>query len=364
MPLRLALMLLVVCSALAVQAPKPSSTQIFPEASWRTTEPREPGWSPAKLEEARHFYEGLPPANVFVVDKGRAAINWGDSAQKIKISSMRKSLLSALYGIYVAEGRLNLDKTIAQLGIDDDPALNEKEKKATIRTLLQARSGIYHSYVAGTPAMREDMPARGSHPPGTFWYYNNWDFNALGAIFEQELHTSIGVEFQHRIAEPTHMQDFSLEDMYYLRSRPDSPDFERSRYPAYHFRMTARDLARFGYLFLRQGTWNGTQIVPKHWIEESTRSYSTPAEGEGYGYLWWIDGFDLPQRSFSAQGALAKYVVVIPERDLVVVYLNHAEFPDNASALSAAQLKSLPTISKQQMGHLLRLLLAAQEKPD
>jgi CubicO group peptidase (beta-lactamase class C family) len=93
--------------------------------------------------------------------------------------------------------------------------------------------------------------------------------------------------------------------------------------------MTARDLARFGYLFLRNGKWHGKTIVPQAWVKESTQAHSHTKAGEGYGYLWWVDGFDLPVSSFSAQGALAKYVVVVPARDLVVVYLNNTEFPDD-----------------------------------
>lgn len=317
------------------------------------------GWSRTKLAEARKFYDTLPAASLFVVDHGKVVVEWGDPAMKIKISSMRKSLLSALYGIYAGKGEIELDRTVGELGIDDDPPLTLQEKQATVRMLLQARSGIYHSYVAGTPAMREKMPVRGSHAPGTFWFYNNWDFNALGTIFEREVHRKIGDAFADRIAGPIQMQDFQLQDMYHLASRPDSFEYERSRHPAYHFRMSARDLARFGYLMLRGGNWNGTQIIPSKWVEESTRSYSDADDG-GYGYLWWVNGLGLEVSSFSAQGALAKYVVVIPERELVVVYLNHTEFPDNASAMSSAELKALPTISKFEMSHLLQLLVEAQ----
>ena len=349
------------CGIAAAQTSTQKAATIFPGATWVRAAPEQWGWSTAKLEEARKLFDTLPPASFFVVDRGSVVVDWGDSAMNIKISSMRKSILSALYGIYVGNGGLDLDKTIGQLGIDDDPPLTTGEKQATVRMLLQARSGVYHSYVAGTPAMREHMPQRGSHAPGTFWFYNNWDFNALGTIFEQEFHSKIGDAFRDKIAGPTQMQDFRLQNMYYLRSRPDSPEYERSRHPAYHFRMSARDLARFGYLMLHGGNWNGTQIIPSSWVEDSTRSYSD-AEGGGYGYLWWVNGFGLPVKTFSAQGALAKYVIVIPDRGLVVVYLNHAEFPDNASAMPAAELKALPTISKNQMSHLLQLLLEAQQR--
>lgn len=339
------------------------SADVFPGAVWAKATPAELGWSPGKLEEARKFFDTLTPANLVVVHRGKTVVEWGDPAVKFKINSMRKSILSGLYGIHLGEGEL-LDKTIGQLGIDDEPPITPEEKKATVRMLLEARSGVYHSFIAGTPPMRESMPARGSHAPGTFWYYNNWDFNVLGTIFEQQFHTKIGADFRDRIAVPTQMQDFRLEDMYYERNKPDSPAYEKSLHLAYNFRLTARDLARFGYLFLRHGNWNGTQVVPSNWVEESTRPYTDDTgpsrEGAGYGYLWWVHGFGLPVKNFYAHGVLGKFVVVIPERDLVVVVLSHTEFPDN-STLSAEQFADLPAISLPQMGQLLKLLLAAQQ---
>jgi len=115
---------------------------------------------------------------------------------------------------------------------------------------------------------------------------------------------------------------------------------------------------------LKNGSWNGTQLIPADWVEESSHAYTEVArDGAGYGYLWWVNGFGLPQKNFYAHGALAKYLVVIPELGLVVVYLNHVEFPDNGSTMSAAELAKLPDVSVPQMGHLLELLLAAQRAP-
>ena len=357
----LLIMMAAVTTAQSTSPAKSATPVIFPGATWDTIAPRAAGWSPSKLEDARAFYSTLPAASVIVVDHGRVVVQWGDPAQRIKISSMRKSLLSAMYGTHVKAGQLDLKKTLAQLGIDDDSPLTEQEKLATVRMLLEARSGVYHSYVAGTPDMRKDQPVRGSHPAGTFWYYNNWDFNSLGTIFEKQFHSKIGTEFQSKLADPLHMQDFRPEDMYYLRAGIDAPDDVKSIHAAYHFRMSARDLARFGYLYLQAGNWNGAQIIPGDWIAESTYSYSNTGNGEGYGYLWWVNGFDLPVKSFSARGALGKCVLVLPERGLVIVYLNHTEFPDNAATMSAAELKELPTPTHAQMSHLFQLLLAAQK---
>jgi CubicO group peptidase (beta-lactamase class C family) len=275
---------------------------------------------------------------------------------------MRKSLLSALYGIYTPLNHFDLDASIGSLDIDDDPPLTTEEKQATVRMLLEARSGVYHGYVGGTPGMREGWPKRGSHSPGSYWFYNNWDFNALGSIFEKEFKMPVAKAFEARIARRVGMQDFRVEDMYYLQAPADaSPDFNKSIHPADHFRMSARDLGRFGYLFLRDGEWRGEAVVPKAWVSESTQAHSQTGDGEGYGYLWWVDGFHIPVGSFSAQGALAKYVVVLPTRDLVVVYLNHTEFPDDASAMTTDAMKKLPSISHDQMGQLLKMLLDAQK---
>jgi len=333
----------------------------YPSGAWSKADPASLGWSPAGLEAAKRYFETLPPASVVIIDHGMEVAEWGDASRRIKISSMRKSILSALYGILVPGSDLNLDATLGQLGIDDDPPLSDQEKTATVRMLLEARSGVYHGYVAGTPGMREGWPKRESHPPGTFWFYNNWDFNALGTIFEKAFRVPIGKAFAERIAEPVGMQDFREGDMYYLRAPAGArADYDKSIHPAYHFRLSARDLARFGYLFLRNGRWKERQLVPADWVSESTSAHSRTGDAEGYGYLWWVDGFGLAQGTFSAQGALAKYLVVVPGRDLVVVYLNHTEFPDQAAGLTREDVKSLPSISHDQMGKLLRLVLDAQ----
>ncbi len=80
-----------------------------------------------------------------VVQDGRGIACWGDVSCKVNVASVRKSLLSALYGIAISEDRIDLNSTLAKLGIDDkSPALTETEKRATVRDLLMARSGIYN----------------------------------------------------------------------------------------------------------------------------------------------------------------------------------------------------------------------------
>ena len=350
------------------------SDSVYPGRHWEKGDPAQLGWSAAKLNEARAYLKTLPPASVLLVDHGRVAAEWGDPAMRSKISSARKSFLSALYGIYAAQGRIDLGKTLAELGIDDQPPLTDVEKRASIRMLLQSRSGIYHGYTSGTPGMRAVTPARGSHAPGSFWYYNNWDFNALGTIFEKVTGTRLGVALRDSIAQPIGMEDYRVEDLSYFSSPPDVPEFSQSMHPSYPIRLSARDMARFGYLFLHKGNWNGKQVVPSAWVAESTKAQATvgksrftqagpdnPPNGEGYAYCWWVDGFGLAAKSFSARGAMAKYIVVFPRLDVVLVYLNHAEAPDDTSNLTAEDFAKLPAPTANQIEQLFKLVMQARQ---
>jgi hypothetical protein len=83
-----------------------NSRSVFPAVEWGKIDPQDAGWSVSKLEEARKYFETLPPASIVVVDRGRVVVEWGDPALRVKLSSIRKSLLSALYGIYVRRNGL------------------------------------------------------------------------------------------------------------------------------------------------------------------------------------------------------------------------------------------------------------------
>jgi CubicO group peptidase (beta-lactamase class C family) len=295
----------------------------FPAAEWERATPAELGWSESGLAQARAFSEQIRSSAVVIVHHGKVVAEWGNTTKPTELASIRKSLLSALIGIAVSEHQVNLDSTLGELGIDDNPpALTEIEKGATVRELLEARSGIYHAALYETPDMARTRPPRGSHAPGSFWYYNNWDFNALGTIYEHATGTGIFEAFDQKIAKPIGMQDYRLQDGEYVRG-------DASIHPAYAVRMSARDLARFALLYLHKGNWAGHEIVPQQWVQESTRAYSkVAATGQGYGYLWWI-GFlsaaiaptvNLPEGSFLAEGAGGQYALVVPALDLVVVH--------------------------------------------
>ncbi len=282
------------------------------------TDPESVGWSTEKLREAYNYSQNIQTAAVMIIYQDKVLYHWGDLTRKFWVHSCRKSFMSALYGIHVDEGNINLTKTMAGLGIDDNPpSLSELEKTAPVQMLLQARSGVYHPAAAEAPSMKAARPERHNHAPGTFWYYNNWDFNVLGTILEQETGTKIFENLKERIADPIGMEDFEVNDGQYQHE-------SLSIHPAYPFRMSARDMARFGLLFLNNGVWEGNRIISEEWISESTTPYSDAGSGMGYGYMWWITGdkilSNLEDGSYFASGYNGHYIFIILDMDLVVVH--------------------------------------------
>ncbi len=296
-----------------------ASPRECPGQRWtQVKKPEDRGWSTAKLAAAKAYADSIDTAAVVIVDDGVIISQWGQTATKFNVHSIRKSFLSALIGIEVAEGKIKLDTTLDQLGIDDnEPSLTPEEKQARVIDLLKARSGIYHAASYETPAMKAEKPVRGSHPPRSFWFYNNWDFNALGTIYENLTHDTVYHAFETQIARRIGMEDYDFAEQKYVTG-PDSI------HRAYPFRMSARDMARFGLLFLRGGTWRGTKVVPANWVQESTTAYSV-ADGNardhysGYGYMWWVAAngnhypkIDVPDGSFSAWGAGGHFIAIVP----------------------------------------------------
>ncbi|NPU64154.1 serine hydrolase [Bradyrhizobium sp. 83012] len=287
-----------------------------PGRNWQAAGPDEKPWSASIAREVQEFAVEQKPTAIMVVRDDDIVASFGDLGAKVNVRSVRKSLLSALYGIAVEDGRIDLDSTLAALEIDDiPPALSPVEKTATVRQLLTARSGVYHLAAYETPETKRLRPARESHPPGSFWYYNNWDFNALGTIYQRSV-DDVFASFEKRIARPIGMEDFSAYDGLYLGE-------SSSVHRAYLFRMSARDLARFGLLFLNGGRWNGAQLIPAHWVTESTARLSDTEQPErGYGYLWWT--YAKPSSglsAFFANGFGGQLVVVVPSKRLVLVQL-------------------------------------------
>ena len=328
---------------------------VFPGESWqRVADPTRIGWSKAGLDSVQAFISRLNSSAVVVVEHGKIVYSYGDVAAQSYLASVRKSILSMLYGIEIARGHIDTSKTLAQLGIDDVGSLLPNERQATIQDLLNARSGVFHA--ASYPGdFLSEAPPRGSQKHGTYQLYSNWDFNALGAIFERETKRDIYDALETELARPIQMQDFRRD----LQKKEG--DSTRSIYPAYPITLTTRDMARIGLLMLNRGAWNGKQIVPRDWVAKSTSAITRASQLNpsmmrrgrvGYGYLWWV--LDGPwnngpyEGAYSGFGAIGQYITVIPKLDLVVAHKTVPRPPN------------YPSVSEEQYFALLDRIIAAR----
>ena len=286
-------------------------------------------WDMQKLDEAFELACELGSTTLVLTTNGNVVKSMGDLQTSYRVHSARKALLSALVGQHVGAGpnQIKLNSTLAELYIDDSPnSLTELQQQATVLHLIKSISGINHKAAGEGWAMRPEIDRRlGYKPnlPGTVWAYNNWDYNALTTIFEQETGMTVYEAFKAGIAEPLEMQDFSENSVFY------NADERLSVHRKAGFKMSARDLTKFGLLYLNKGTWNGQQIIPKSWIERITIDYTlTDIEGplSAHGYLWWVPvdkmsrALGLPEGTYFAAGAFAQIVMVVPAWNTVIVH--------------------------------------------
>ena len=248
------------------------------------------------------------------------------SAETTLISwSMAKSITQALVGIAVLDGLLDVDLPTGLAAWSHD-----ERSAITLRHLLEMRSGLswIEDYVDGENSDVIDMLfGKGKDdtatyaisqpliaPPGTSWVYSSGTTNIVSRILGNALgdvkgsHHQMSKFMQDRLFDPLGMQAEPKFDT--------AGTFVGSSYVY----ATARDFAKFGELYLRDGVVNGKRILPEGWVDMARNQHSLDTDsGLGYGSHWWT----LPgeRNSLVAAGYDGQYIMVIPDRDLVVVRL-------------------------------------------
>ena len=309
-----------------------SSAQVFPAGDWaRIDRPEAVGYSSARLQALRTWLQALDTTAMMVVVDGRSLFEYGDLTHLSYLASVRKSILAMLYGKYVENGTIPLGRTLRELEFTDVGGLLAPELEATIDHLITARSGVYHP-ASNAGDSTASAPPRGSQQPGTYYLYNNWDFNAAGAVFEKLTKRDIYDALESDLARPLGMQDFN-------RARQQkSGNAERSMHQAYHIWLSTRDMARIGLLMQREGRWAGNvQVVSRDWVRRITSlvtplnemnppSYRALGSGTrwGYGYMWWV--WDAPNSpgpfagAYTGMGAGGQFITVLPKLDMVIAH--------------------------------------------
>jgi CubicO group peptidase (beta-lactamase class C family) len=314
----------------------------WPGATWRTATPEQVGADGAAIASlvSRLRRGSLGPEHALVIVRKGYVITdeyfAGWTADSIHTEqSVTKSVASLVAGVAIARGDVRgVDQPLVDLLARYAPIANldDRKRALTVRDVLTMRTGMdwnEDSY-PGSPLERLnnlqtdwlrfviDWPMR--EQPGTRWQYNSGGVIALGG--------AIGVASGMNTADYARtylLRPIGIACDKWYRGFPDAlPHTGGGLF------LSTRDLARVGYLVLRRGRWNATQVVPEAWIAESTRPTVTPTYRLGgrtssYGYLWWL--YTLaggpPDASttdivIAASGAQGQWLFVVPRHDLVV----------------------------------------------
>ena len=338
----------VVLAACGDEPPAPveqlgaDAASYWPTDSWRTATPAQVGMNAAAITNlVTRLRSGSLGAEhaLAIVRKGYLVTDEyfaGWTADSIHTEqSVTKSVTSLVTGIAIARGDLRgVGQPLVELLSRYAPIANldDRKRALTVRDLLMMRTGLdwNEDVYAGSPLEQlnrlqtdwlrfvVDWPMR--EQPGTRWQYNSGGVIALGG--------AIGIAAGMNTADyaRTHLlRPIGITGDKWIRGFPDLlPHTGGGLY------MSTRDLARIGYLVLRRGKWNTTQVVPETWLTESTQPLVTPTYQFGgrpwsYGYLWWLftldgsppdaNGVDIV---IAGVGAMGQWLFVVPKYDLVV----------------------------------------------
>jgi len=252
-----------------------------------------------------------------------------DVQTRTRTWSTAKSIAVTLIGMLVDEERMALD---APLDIEWLPAVegpdNDPRNDITLRHVLNMSSGLYPvdsfnmeyatgsglSYWAGASSVDGARDRGLIREPGTFWDYENYD--TLLAVYAMK--QALGDDETYR-----EFPRRALLDRIGMRNTLVSTDRFHDFVLSSQVYTNARDLARFGLLYLQNGLWNGERLLSEEWIEfVRTPAPATAGSGNFYGGQWWLvpdDRDDVPKDGYSTAGNRGQYVIVVPSRDLVIV---------------------------------------------
>lgn len=296
----------------------------WPTVEWRVDAPEAHEMDGALLDGARAyaFQDGKNTQGVVVVRHGVIVGEWyedGRDENSFATSwSVAKSFTSALIGIAIHEGLIeSVDISMAEFF----PEWTGTEKEdVTLRDVLSMASGLQwsESYdpvdllssdIIQMILLREDhLEYAASRPlefaPGSRWNYSSGDTMLLSGVLEAVTGGNAGSYAREKLFDRIGMSPVD----WWTDSIGQTATYCCIDTPA-------RQLAKFGLLYLRGGEWAGTQVVPRDWVTTST----SPSVVPFYGYQWWLDETPGGREMYSARGHDGQYIYVVPDLDLVVV---------------------------------------------
>ena len=338
---------------------------VYPDDEWARADAASLGFDQARLDAIAAQAAQAGSNCLLVTRKGQVAAEWywngTDASTSQEVFSVTKSHTSTLVGIAQAEGDLDVDGKASEY---IDEWVGTASEDVTIDNLLSNDSGrewslaIDYAQLLGQPDF--DAFATGlsqSVAPVESWAYNNSAIQTLDVV----LRTATGQRGDDVAAEKL------FEPIGMDRSEMTNDAAGNTR-TFMGLQSTCEDLARFGYLFLRGGDWDGTQVVPEDWVDAAVGQPSQDMN-DAYGYLWWLnrpgtvlgvvqattpgapppEGEDTqlvpgaPEDMFFALGLGNQIVAVDPGSETVVVRLGGAGPPAGATPFTTAAAASVVT---------------------
>ena len=300
----------------------------WPTSGWQTSTPEAQGMDSTYLAALDDYIEsvdwGFAMVSTVVVKNGyivhESYYGSSDETTRRNIFSCTKSFTSTLLGIALSEGYLSsLDELVLDYFTDRTIANMDARKEAiTIEHLLTMTAGFdwpendygaedpYTLMTSSTDWVQYALDAPMAHEPGEVWNYNSGASHLLSTI----INISTG-QYTHEYAEDKLFTPLGITQ-YDWGKDPDDNAFGGAS-----LRLTPRDMAKFGFLFLNNGTWDGAQLVPESWVSTATASHMTLSSDTGYGYQWWTSPLI---ESYSARGYLGQLIYMFPVVNMVVVF--------------------------------------------
>jgi CubicO group peptidase (beta-lactamase class C family) len=295
-------------------------------------------WLAARRDRA--FLAQCPrggPAGM-ILRGGRIVAEWGDTNHVDPTYSSAKSFLSTLCGLAVDRGMIKSVNDPMKQYATDDGYDSPHNAKITWKNHLQQTSewegamwGKNSNFLGAEEFGRGQRRPRTIQDPGTFWEYNDVRINRMSLtlleIWKKPLPRVLKDEIMDRIGASNSWQYHGYFNSTVLINGKQMESVSGGTRWGGGLWISARDEARFGYLFLRRGKWKNKQIVSENWIKMAT----TPTTiGQDYGYLWWLNTQrklypSAPATSFAARGAGSNTIWIDPEHDLVVVWCWHQD---------------------------------------
>jgi CubicO group peptidase (beta-lactamase class C family) len=251
-----------------------------------------------------------------------AYFNGATARRRANIKSASKSIISALVGIAIAEGRIRgVDQPISELLPVETRGLDSVKRAITVGDLLSMRSGLqstsfenYGSWVTSRNWVRNALARPMVAEPGGPMIYSTGSTHLLSAILTRATGVSTHQFAARHLARPLGMD-----------LRPWQADPQGIYFGGNDMYLTPRDMMKLGTLYLNGGAVGARQVVPRAWIDSSfVRRTTSPWNGNGYGYGWWsrrAHNFDV----YFAWGYGGQFIFIVPELQLVAVMTSDAD---------------------------------------